>query len=259
MLDATPSAPAAAPRRAGRRAGRRGARHRTMPHGSALRGPGHPRGFAIARSRAGTDHGGRKGLRDPVTSHGSGRVTRLLGRVSKGDSAASEELILLLHGELLRMAERLMGGERSGHTLQPTALVNEAYLRLAASPDATWESRGHFFSMAATAMRNILVDHARRRKSVKRGEGAPAVPLDDVLVLYEQGGTDLVELDEALAELSLHDEQLARIVELRFFAGLSGEQIAENLGISRKTVQRCWALARAWLHKRLEGREGDAV
>ena len=180
------------------------------------------------------------------------KTTLLLRRLGAGDATAAEEMLPLLHDELRRIAERAMRGERDDHTLQPTALVNEAFLRLAG--ENAWESRAHFLRVAARAMRNILVDHARARAAGKRGGGdAHRVTLDDG-VGFDDGrsAATVLHVHELLAELAEVDEPLARIVELRFFGGLSEKEIAASLGISTRSVQRGWRTARAWLLARLD-------
>ena len=173
-------------------------------------------------------------------------VTRLLRAWSRGDEAALEALIPLIYKELRQRAHRYMGRERPGHTLQTTALINEVYLRLVGSPVA-WESRSHFFAIAARMMRRILVDHARTRRSLKRGgEGRP-VSLDEEHLAGSQPDRDLVSLDDSLDALATLDPRKVRVVELRFFGGLSVEETAEVLKVSPQTVLRDWKLAKVWL------------
>ncbi len=157
----------------------------------------------------------------------------------------------LLYNELHRLAMHYMRNERPGHTLQATALVNEAYLKLIDQREANWESRSHFIAVAAQVMRNVLIDHARGRQRVKRGGLQQKVPLEDVVLISEEQSDDLIALDTAMRRLSEIDERQSRIVELRYFGGLTVEQTAEVLGISPKTVKRDWAVARAWLHREL--------
>jgi RNA polymerase sigma factor (TIGR02999 family) len=177
-------------------------------------------------------------------------VTRLLRAWSRGDEAALEALIPLIYKELRQRAHRYMGRERPGHTLQTTALINEVYLRLVGSPVA-WESRSHFFAIAARMMRRILVDHARTRRSLKRGgEGRP-VSLDEEHLVVGQPHRDLVSLDDALEALATLDARKVRVVELRFFGGLSVEETAEVLKVSPQTVLRDWKLAKAWLFREM--------
>jgi len=177
---------------------------------------------------------------------------------SAGNPEALERLMPLVYDELRRVASRHLGRERREHTLQPTALVHEAYLRLVDQRSAKWRSRAQFFAVAARVMRRILVDHARARGAAKRGQGAVRVSLDDVrppAAPARGDEVDLVALDAALERLADLDERQARIVELRYFAGLSIEETAGALGIGAATVKRDWALARAWLRRELEGRD----
>jgi RNA polymerase sigma-70 factor, ECF subfamily len=177
-------------------------------------------------------------------------VTGLLLAWGGGDEAALERLIPLVHAELHRIAMRCMADERAGHSLQPTALVNEAYIRLVDARRVKWQDRNHFLSMAARLMRRVLVDHARSRRYLKRGGGAARVTLMDDLVLDEPG-RDLVALDDALAALATVDERKSRVIELRFFGGLSVEETAAILSVSVDTVMRDWKLAKAWLLREL--------
>ncbi|MBN8731392.1 MAG: sigma-70 family RNA polymerase sigma factor [Acidobacteria bacterium] len=175
-------------------------------------------------------------------------ITQLLSRWRRGDEGAFSELFPLLYGELRRLAQSYLNQENAGHTLQSTALVHEAYLRLLGQHEVDWQSRGHFFAVAAQAMRRILVDHARKQTAGKR-RGA-VVSLEEGLVL----GADLshfTELDEALTRLSEMDARRAQVVEMRFFGGMSGEEIASHLAVSPATVQRDWLIARAWLYREL--------
>jgi RNA polymerase sigma factor (TIGR02999 family) len=183
-----------------------------------------------------------------------GEVTVLLRAWSKGDLEAGERLIPLVYAELRRQAARYLRRERRDHTLRPTALVHEAYLRLAGQKPGAWQGRGQFFGVAAQVMRRILVDHARRHKAGKRGGSWCRVSLDAIDrqgVPAAAGDVDLVALEEALTELALLDAGKARLVELRFFAGLSLEETAEVLGVSPSTVSREWKMARAWLFRRV--------
>jgi RNA polymerase sigma factor (TIGR02999 family) len=184
-------------------------------------------------------------------------VTRILTAIEHGDVRAVDELFPLVYQELRRLAAQRMTRESPGQTLQPTALVHEAYLRLVGSEDQHWTGRGHFFSVAAEAMRRILVDNARRKKSLKYGGDRKRIELDDrVIVNHEDPPTDeLIALDEALERLSKKDKVKANLVKLRYFAGLTGEQAAEVLGISLSTANRYWAYARTWLL--LEMTKGD--
>ncbi len=179
-------------------------------------------------------------------------ATLLLNRLTDGDPAAGDELLPLVYAELHRIAERQMGGERAGHTLQPTALVHEAWVRLVEGADPAWEGRRHFMAVASRAMRHVLVDHARARGAAKRGGDQARLPLDDALALYEDKVSDVLTLDDALQRLSKVDAQLGRLVELRFFGGLSHEEAGQVLGISTRSAERGWSTARAWLRTALE-------
>ena len=179
-------------------------------------------------------------------------VTLLLERLRDGDSAASEALIPLLYTELRGIAARCLQSERAGHTLQPTALVHEAYMRLVDQRAANYHNRGHFMAVAAMVMRRILVRHAVRRSAAKRGGGAARVPLQDDVGASEGRSLDLVALDEALDKLAGHDPRKAKVVEQRFFGGIEMSQIAENLGVSISTVKRDWEYARTWLMREVQ-------
>ncbi|MGA2005515.1 MAG: sigma-70 family RNA polymerase sigma factor [Terriglobales bacterium] len=184
---------------------------------------------------------------DCVSSH-PGEVTQLLAQIHAGNKEAEDRLIPLVYAELRRLAAHYLRGERSDHTLQPTALVHEAYLRLTRIQGVDWQSRSHFFAIAATVMRRILVDHARGQRAEKREGFREAVSLDDALVVSPGRSTDLIALDEALDRLARIDARRSRIVELRFFGGLSEEETAQVLGISARTVKRDWRIAKAWLY-----------
>ena len=184
--------------------------------------------------------------RDPVD------VTALLNRWRDGDSAALNGLIEVVHNELRRIAHRLMRGERADHTLQTSALIDEAYLRLIDQRRASFNNRGHFFAVSAQIMRRILVDYARSRGYAKRGGRAVHVSLDDVAVAGPERSPDIVALDDALSLLEKTDARKARVVELRYFAGLTVEEVAEALEIAPVTVMRDWKFARAWLRRTLE-------
>ena len=190
--------------------------------------------------------------------HEAQPVTRLLRRMRDGDSLAADELLPLVYEELRALAARAMGQRSAGHTLQPTALVNEAWLRFAGDGEAPeFQNRAHFLGVAARAMRSVLVDHARRRGAAKRVTGRERVPLEHVLDLFEEHTSDLLALDEALTRLTTMDPELGRIVELRFFGGLSVEETAHALDCSEATVVRGWRVARLWLKNDLEP-DGDA-
>ena len=178
-------------------------------------------------------------------------VTTLLRAWRRGDQAAFERLTPLVYGELRRRARHYLHGERPNHTLQPTALVHEVYLRMVTIDQVDWHDRAHFFASAARHMRRILVDSARARRYQKRGGGAIRVTLVDDLALSDEPGRDLVALDDALVALAEHDERKSRVIELRFFGGLSVEETAEALHVSPATVLRDWKLAKAWLLREL--------
>jgi RNA polymerase sigma factor (TIGR02999 family) len=181
-------------------------------------------------------------------------VTRILSAIEQGDPGAAERLLPLVYGELRALAAQRLTQEKPGQTLQATALVHEAYLRLVGPEEArSWDSRGHFFAAAAEAMRRILVECARRKATRKHGGQRQRLDFNGVVLpsAGEDRPEELIALDEALAELERHDEQAARLVKLRFFAGLSHQQAAEALGIGRRAADRLWALARAWLYQRL--------
>jgi RNA polymerase sigma factor (TIGR02999 family) len=173
---------------------------------------------------------------------------------SGGDSSALDALIPLVHGELLRLARRQMKREREGHTLQTTALVNEAYLRLVDLSRIRWQDRAHFFAMSARLMRRILVDHARSRRYLKRGGGAVRVSFDEALAVSRESAADLVALDDALQSLARIDPRKGQVVELRYFGGLSVDETAEVLHVSPETVMRDWRLSKAWLLREVSRR-----
>jgi RNA polymerase sigma factor (TIGR02999 family) len=178
-------------------------------------------------------------------------VTQLLLAWGEGDTAAFERLLPLVHAELRRIARRHMGHERPDHTLQATALVNEAYIKLVDVRRVRWQNRAHFFAMSARLMRRILVDFARSRRYQKRGGGAQKVSMDEALLVVEARGDDLIALDEALDALAALDLRKGQVVEMRFFGGLSVEETAEALHVSVDTVMRDWKLAKAWLSRKL--------
>jgi RNA polymerase sigma factor (TIGR02999 family) len=179
------------------------------------------------------------------------RVTELLAQWSHGDDAALAELSPLVYEELRRLAHHHMGGQRPDHTLQTTALVNEAYLRLADQTNPRWQNRAHFFAVAARAMRQILVSYARSQRAEKRGGGALKIELDEAALVSPQESKQIVELHEALEQLSTLDSRKAQVVELKYFGGLNYEEIAEVLKISRITARRDWEFAKVWLYTEL--------
>jgi RNA polymerase sigma factor (TIGR02999 family) len=178
-------------------------------------------------------------------------VTQLLVDWSNGNRAALDKLMPLVYGELHRLAHQYMRQERPGHTMQTSGLVNEAYLKLVDQREVHWQNRAHFYGIAAQLMRRILVDHARSRQYVKRGGRTSHVPLDEVLIVSEERGAEVIALDDALKGLATFDERKSQIVEMRFFGGLSIEETAEVLGVSPGTVMRDWTLAKAWLRREI--------
>lgn len=203
-----------------------------------------------------------------MTVDRTNNVTQLLARAQRGDRQATNELFPVVYDELRQIASGFMANERAGHTLQPTALVNEAYMRLVGPTEVTWENRAHFFGAAARAIRRILTDHARAKGSLKRGGNFERQSLDAIADNVASrvpipgedtsvDGLDMVELDAALTRLAEIDEQKARVVELRFFAGLTSEQTAAALGVSLSTVARDWQFARLWLHRELENAKDE--
>jgi RNA polymerase sigma factor (TIGR02999 family) len=179
------------------------------------------------------------------------RVTQLLQQWSHGDDSALTELTPLVYEELRRLAHRYMEGQRSDHTLQTTALVNEAYLRLADQTNPNWQSRAHFFAVAARAMRQILVSYARSQRSQKRGGGGARIELDEAAIISPEQSKEIVDLHEALERLSTLDTRKAQVVELKFFGGLNYDEIGEVLKVARVTVRRDWEFARLWLYTEL--------
>ena len=188
-----------------------------------------------------------------MATHSPEGITQLLLKWSAGDSAALDELMPLIYNELRQLAKNYLRRERPGHTLQPTALVNEAYLRMVEQRDAKWQNRAQFFGVAAQLMRRILVDHARARSAAKRGGLQYAVSLSKADRIEAGPDVDLLMLHEALNELAKIDPQQSRIVELRYFGGLTIEEAAEVLNVSHATVEREWKMARAWLRHKIEG------
>lgn len=185
------------------------------------------------------------------------KITGLLLQWGQGDEAALERLIPLVYRELHRIAKRCMAGERGDHSLQATALVNEAYLRLVDAKEVAWQDRAHFLAVSARVMRRILVDHARAGRAQKRGGAAAAVTFDEALVVLDEPRQDFVALDDALEALATFDERKSRVIELRFFGGLSVEETAAVLKVSPDTVLRDWRLAKAWLQREMRGEPSD--
>lgn len=180
-------------------------------------------------------------------------VTRLLAQINDGDLQATDELFGLVYGELRRLARAKMARERAGQTLTPTALVNEAYLRLVDGAGSGWETRRHFFGAAAEAMRRILIDRARSKLTDKRGGSRRRTSLDEALVLSEPPSPDLLALDEALTRLEQRDAQMSAVVKLRYFVGLTVEEVAAALELSPRSIDRLWQAAKAWLYREMAG------
>lgn len=178
-------------------------------------------------------------------------ITQLLNQWSDGDERALDRLTPLVYEELRQQAARYLRRERPGHTMQTTALINEAYLRLIDAKEVRWQGRAHFFAIAANLMRRILVDHARQRNAAKRGGAPVQVTLDRIVATAKQSNIDVLAIDEALTKLAAIDRQQSQIVELRFFSGLSVEETAAALGVSPRTVKRDWSVARAWLRREI--------
>jgi RNA polymerase sigma factor (TIGR02999 family) len=184
-------------------------------------------------------------------------ITFLLGEVRRGNQAAQSRLASLVYDELHRLAVYYMRREWSGHTLQPTALAHEAFIKLVNEDDRTWQNRAHFFAVSAKIMRRLLIDHARRRRAGKRGGGAKRVEWDGSVGISDQNYEQWLAVDEALNRLAERDPRLSEVVELKFFAGLTEEEIGEALGISTTTVKRDWKLAKAWLGGELSSRKSE--
>ena len=185
-------------------------------------------------------------------------VTRILSAIEQGDPSAAEQLLPLVYDELRKLAAQKLAQEKPGQTLQATALVHEAYLRLVGAQKVqSWDNRGHFFAAAAEAMRRILLNRARDKKRTKRGGERRRVNLDQIEIALDTSDEQLIALDEALTQLALEDADAARLVNLRFFAGLTLKDVAVSLGLAQRTAERQWAYARAWLYARLEQDEGN--
>jgi RNA polymerase sigma factor (TIGR02999 family) len=178
-------------------------------------------------------------------------VTELLAEWGKGSQAALEQLMPLVYIELHRMARRYMGSQNAGHTLQPTARINEAYIRLASDDGREWANRAHFFSVAAKSMRHVLVDHARGRRATKRGSATPLLSLDEAIVISDERTAEIIALDDALSELAQLNQRQSDVVELRYFGGLTVEETAQVKKVSPETVLRDWRAAKAWLYSQL--------
>lgn len=180
-------------------------------------------------------------------------VTRILNAIEQGDARAVDALLPVVYQELRRLAAQKLSCEPPGQTLQATALVHEAYIRLVGAEAQNWKSRSHFFAAAAEAMRRILIENARRKQSIKRGGGQQRVEIDDAQLAIEEPSTNIIALDEALTKLAAEEPVIAELVKLRYFAGLTIEQAAKVLGITSRTANRYWAYARAWLYREIAG------
>ncbi len=191
-----------------------------------------------------------------INSH---QITQLLIDWSKGNEFALEQLMPLVYEELRQMARRYMRRQPSGHTFQTTELIHEAYLKLAKSDEHTWQNRAHFFGIAAQAMRHILVDYARSKQSKKRGGLQQKITLDETAIVSSKNSDEIVALDDALKQLNVFDERKSRVVELKYFGGLTNEEVAEVLKISPETVKRDWRFARTWLLRELIGETNASV
>ncbi|MGA2616084.1 MAG: sigma-70 family RNA polymerase sigma factor [Thermoguttaceae bacterium] len=191
-----------------------------------------------------------------MKSSRSSRVTQLLEKFEPGDRPAGKQLFAEVYTELRALAARYLHRERNNHTLQPTALVHEVYLKLVGQTSVDWQGRAHFLAIAAKAMRQILVDHARRHRAAKRGGNRHRITLDDNLVIESRRDVDLLALEDALTKLTKLDPRQAQMVELRFFGGLSIAEVAKVMGISKRSVEREWTMVRAWLRRELSRTEG---
>jgi len=189
-----------------------------------------------------------------VERTGMNDVTRILNAVQNGDAKPDAELLPLVYGELRRLAAHKMAGETPGHTLQPTALVHEAWLRLGAGEQQSWQSRAHFFAAAGEAMRRILVEHARRKLALKRGGGAAHEELDESALVLTAPPDELLAVHEALDTLAKQDPSAAELVKLRYFVGMTMEEAATALGLAKRTAENLWTYARVWLHREIRGR-----
>ena len=208
-----------------------------------------------ASNQAGSRRG-KSNLREPTTERSMEKhATEMLSALVAGDQQESHRLLTLVYDDLRRLARWYLQREPAGHTLQPTALVNEAFLKLIDQTKVDWRGRSHFFAVGAQAMRRILVNHAKSKKRIKRGGGAKRVPLDEPLAVSVDSDDDVLALDEALKRLAELDARQAKLVELRFFGGLSVEETAEVLGVSKRTVEREWTACRAWLRRELSDQD----
>ncbi len=194
-----------------------------------------------------------------MTEPNPGDITQLLLRFQLGDKDAESRLVDAVHGELRKLAAAKLRGERPDHSLQASALVNEAYIKLSSLDRVGWKNRSHFFGFAAHLMREILVDHARARRAEKRGGGLRPLELEEAHAIQQEHSTDILALDEALESLTRKDARAAKVFECRYFAGMSVEETAEALGIAPRTVKRDWQLGRAWLRRRLNSADTEGM
>ncbi len=190
-------------------------------------------------------------------SSASHKITRILDLINKGDIEASQDLFTLVYNELRKMARSQMARESPGHTLQATALVHEAYIRLMADEGSRFQNKAHFFTAAAEAMRRILIEHARRKSRNKRQGNMQRIDLDETLMIQEPKDEELLVLDEALSRLEKHDKEMSDVLKLRFFVGLTVQETAEMLNIAPRTIDRQWAAARAWLYREMQKNSGS--
>jgi RNA polymerase sigma factor (TIGR02999 family) len=186
-------------------------------------------------------------------------VTRILNALQRGEPTATSELLTLVYSELRHLAAHKMAGEAAGHTLQPTALVHEAWLRLAGNDRQNWQNRAHFFGAASEAMRRILVDHARRKRSLKRGGGHMPQPFDEIEIALAAPPDELLAVNDALDLLARQDPQAAELVKLRYFVGMTMDEAAAALGMAKRTAEGLWTYARVWLHRQIRGEQSDAM
>ena len=179
-------------------------------------------------------------------------VTYILNAIQRGDEKASEELLPLVYAELRKLAAHRMAAESTGHTLQPTALVHEAWIRLAGGNQQSWDNRGHFFAAAAESMRRILVDHARKKQSIKRGSGVAKEELNEASIMLAAPPDEVLAVHDALNLLEIEDPQAAQLVKLRYFVGMTMEEAASSMGLAKRTAEGVWTYARTWLHRQIK-------
>jgi RNA polymerase sigma factor (TIGR02999 family) len=221
-----------------------------VPREFAIQGTGRARRMGLSVSLA-SSNDKRRGRLCSNVSENLSEITQVLRALGRGEGRASEDLLPLVYDELRRLAAARMAMEAAGQTLQPTALVHEAWLRLVTDGERTWQNRAHFFGAAAEAMRRILIENARRKSRLKRGGGQAKVSIDDVELAETTPDDKVLLIDEALGQLEAEDPQRARIVVMKFFGGLTNQEVAESLGIGERTVDRQWAYAKAWLFRKI--------